>query len=306
MTKRVLSLFTSLIMVISLVGVLPAVTVSAETYGDYEYEVLDGGTVEITEYIGNSTEVEIPSVIDGKAVTSIGYWAFEVCHSLVSVTIPNSVISIGDWAFEYCKSLTSIKIPDSVTSIGDRAFYGCKRLTNITIPDSVTSIGYWAFARCDNLTIKCNKGSYAEQYAIENYINYELLDAPNSSSQNLTNKPNSNITTKSPVVTKPTKSPASTKATRSSAQVKKDKDAATKAMKQAKLNILNVKSKAKKINESWRNVYFLNLAICVSISRIRSHPNIISLLFLELLALDCNLSLRYRLLDKNLLEGLLG
>ena len=73
--------------------------VSAETYGDYAYRVLDDGTVEITGYIGSGTEAIIPLEIDGKKVTSIGGVAFGFCTSLTSVTIPDTVTSIGDNAF---------------------------------------------------------------------------------------------------------------------------------------------------------------------------------------------------------------
>ncbi len=95
---------------------------SAETFGDYEYNILDDGTAEIKKYTGNDETLAIPSTIDGHTVTSIGGNAFYNCISLTAVTIPNSVTSIGWSAFEYCKSLTSITMPDSVTSIGSTAF----------------------------------------------------------------------------------------------------------------------------------------------------------------------------------------
>ena len=97
-------------------------TASAETFGDYEYNILDDGTAEITKYTGSDKVVEIPSTIDGHTITSIGGNAFYNCISLTAVTIPNSVTSIGWSAFENCKSLTSITMPDSVTSIGSTAF----------------------------------------------------------------------------------------------------------------------------------------------------------------------------------------
>ena len=126
--------------------------VTVKTYRDFEYSILDDGTVKITDYTGSDSKLVIPSTIDGKKVTSIGGYAFEYCTSLTSITIPNSVTSIGDWAFDECASLTSITIPDSVTSIGDSAFEYCKSLTSITIPNSVTSIGDTAFYNCISLT----------------------------------------------------------------------------------------------------------------------------------------------------------
>ena len=154
--------------------VLCAVCAGAETYGDFEYDVLDSGTVKITKYIGNAEKVDISAEIYGKSVTSIGDWAFENCTSLTSITIPdsvtciewyafqgctsltsitipNSVTSIGDLAFDGCTSLKSIKIPNGVTSIGESAFYGCSSLTSITIPNSVTSIDDYAFSGCTSL-----------------------------------------------------------------------------------------------------------------------------------------------------------
>ena len=85
-------------------------------------------------------------------VTTIGSYAFYVCRSLTSVTIPDSVTTIGDVAFYCCDSLTSVTIPDSVTTIGSFAFEGCSSLTSVTIPDSVTTIGDCAFRDCRSLT----------------------------------------------------------------------------------------------------------------------------------------------------------
>ena len=85
-------------------------------------------------------------------ITSIGWYAFDGCSALTSITIPNSVTSIVDHAFYGCTGLTSITIPNSVTNIGWCAFSGCTGLTSITIPNSVTSIGSSAFGGCTGLT----------------------------------------------------------------------------------------------------------------------------------------------------------
>ena len=88
----------------------------------------------------------------GNGVTSIGYYAFANCYSLVSITMPNGVTSIGDSAFSNCYSLSSITMSNGVTSIGESAFDSCYSLVSITIPDGVTSIGEYAFHSCYSLS----------------------------------------------------------------------------------------------------------------------------------------------------------
>ena len=112
------------------------------------------------------------------SVTSIGNYAFSSCRALTSITLPDSLTSIGDWAFCNCTSLTSITLPDNVTSIGNYAFTYCRVLTSITLPDSLTSIGTDAFTDCPgHLTFTVPMDSYAEQWCIDNNMNYTFPDA---------------------------------------------------------------------------------------------------------------------------------
>ena len=121
-------------------------TVAVTYKGEYYYQYPN-------RYNGAIT---IPSAVTYNgtthSVTSIGYYAFNNCDGLTSVTIPNSVTSIGDYAFFYCTGLTSVTIPNSVTSIGEAAFCACDSLTSVTIGNSVTSIGGGAFQGCSGLT----------------------------------------------------------------------------------------------------------------------------------------------------------
>ena len=147
----------------------------------FKYEIIEDG-ISITGYSGDSAELVIPSEIDGKRVTSIGYEAFRWCSDLTSVTIPGSVTVIGRFAFDNCKGLTSVTISEGVTVIEDLAFNWCKGLTSVTIPGSVTSIGYEAFGYCSGLTgidVAEGNANYAsEQGVLYNKAKTELIRCP--------------------------------------------------------------------------------------------------------------------------------
>ena len=198
--KKILALL-ALIMVIT-VGVMPfgkwnkgSFLAKAETSGDYKYQILDDGTIEITGYIGSDTEINIPNEIDGTKVTSIGEWAFEHCTTLKSVTISNGIKNIGKVSFIDCYSLTSITISNSVTNIGENAFDSCTKLKNITIPSSVTSIGKETFFLCRSLksiTVDTNNKNYSSQDGVLfNKNKTELIQYPIGNSRTSYVIPNS-------------------------------------------------------------------------------------------------------------------
>ena len=141
----------------------------------FEYWELADGTIEITSYTGNVTDLVIPEEIEGKKVTTIDAGAFSGHSELTSIELPTGITSIGDSAFlgcsklseielpegitsiktnvfSECISLTSMKLPDSVTAIGRGAFWGCSGLKSIELPKDMTSIGIMAFHGCISLT----------------------------------------------------------------------------------------------------------------------------------------------------------
>ena len=108
----------------------------------FVYEVKNGSVI-ITAFKGNATQVTIPQKIDGLPVSAIGEEAFRG-SSIKRVTISEGISYIDWFAFSDCRELCEIYIPTSVTEIGHGAFDNC--------PSS--------------LKIICPKGSYAEKYAI--------------------------------------------------------------------------------------------------------------------------------------------
>ncbi len=132
-------------------AILPAVSAGAEQTEDYEYEIAEDGTIGITRYNGNETDVTIPAEIDRKAVSAIRTNAFNGRH-MVSVVVPEGVVSIDDQAFLNCSELTTVTLPEGLERIGNKAFAECVALTSICIPDSVTALGDRAFECCYALT----------------------------------------------------------------------------------------------------------------------------------------------------------
>lgn len=137
--------------------------------------------------------LEIPDTL-----TEIGDRAFSGCKMLETAVIPSGVTRLGEECFNYCESLTLVQIPASVKELGNKAFYDCDGLTAVVLPEGMEKIGAKCFAGSDGLTeveipasvteigkgaftdhsedlvIVGEAGSYAEQYANENGIAFQV------------------------------------------------------------------------------------------------------------------------------------
>ncbi|MGN0812419.1 MAG: leucine-rich repeat domain-containing protein [Candidatus Coproplasma sp.] len=76
------------------------------------------------------TEIFIPSIYNGKAVTVIEQNAFKNCN-ITSVTIGNGVTQIKAYAFSGCMQLTEITFSKSVKILSADCAEECNNLTNI-------------------------------------------------------------------------------------------------------------------------------------------------------------------------------
>lgn len=161
-----------------------------------EFEVrISKNRVAISQYLGSSKEVEIPSQIDGMPVTRIWDTAFQDNLELEKVVVPEGVTRIGEVVFANCENLKEVYLPASLMQVNKGAFWNCNSLekieidqgnvylmfkdgalyskdlkeiyllipekgkTHFEIPDSVERIGDSAFWQCNELiNIKLPEG----------------------------------------------------------------------------------------------------------------------------------------------------
>ena len=197
--KRLTAVILSALMMTSAFSVLPVSAAVIEsnnsvlssdylTSGDYEYSLLDNGTVEISEYVGNDSDVTIPDEIDGKKVTSIGKGAFENNISIKNIEMSNNILSIYDGAYYNCQSLETIKLSNSLTKILVGAFGNCLSLKRIDLPDSLSYVDDFAFGNCESLETvnfpdKLSDNGFSKGLAksvFENCINLTYVKLPDN------------------------------------------------------------------------------------------------------------------------------
>ena len=141
----------------------------------------------------------ISSVTFPEGVEIIEKDCFYMSNRLKTVKFPSTISYIGDRAFA-SDHIDSVEFPDKTINeltIGDNAF--AISVSEITLPKGTVSIGTDAFADCSKITIPrtvtqisdikyrdhyfkttvyCYADSTAEQFCLNNRINYVLLDEP--------------------------------------------------------------------------------------------------------------------------------
>ena len=156
-----------------------SVTSSEKEISKFSYRILEDDSIEITGINEESgSMITIPSLFEGRKVSSVAKGAFKNNKSLVTVKIEEGVTFIKEECFSNCVNLKDVVLPNSVISIGDRAFESCSSLEAINITDSIISLGNYAFSSCSSLKeihlpdnssfIKVPNFLFAYCYSLEN------------------------------------------------------------------------------------------------------------------------------------------
>ena len=171
----------------------------------------------IIKYKGQDKNITLP-----ETAVAVGDKSISKCDSLESVSVPANVTSIGYAAFVSDTALENAVLDEGVQEIANDAFLDCPKMKQITIPKSVTyigkhAVGYSKYDRSgaygvyssdtaiedavlasgalnDNCikyseeerpTINCWYNTVGYQYAIDEEMPYNLLDAKDLANKKL-------------------------------------------------------------------------------------------------------------------------
>ena len=213
---KVTSIMLAVLLCVSMFSVVPIVSakniniekVSGEESksGNFYYYIDDDtNNATITQYLGNSKSLTIPSTIDGYKVTKveslakienddevinttletlnignnvqiIGSYSVSNFTKLKTVNIKSSVRVVESYAFDGCTSLTKINIDNGLKAIYGDGFGNIKNLKSISLPNSVSRVGANAFgymfdddtekySKVSGFTVSGYTGSNVEKYA---------------------------------------------------------------------------------------------------------------------------------------------
>lgn len=214
--SKVTSFMLAFLLCVSMFSIAPTVSAKniniEKTSGEesksgnfYYYVDDDTNNATITQYLGNSKSLTIPSTIDGYKVTKveslakienddevinttletlnignnvqiIGSYGVTNFAKLKTVNIKSSVRVVENFAFDGCNALTKINIDNGLKVIYGDGFSNIKNLKSISLPNSVSRVGANAFgymynddtnkySRVSGFTISGYIGSNVEKYA---------------------------------------------------------------------------------------------------------------------------------------------
>ena len=141
---------------------------------EFQFHLIDDGTVCVSSYTGDDPVVEVPAMADGIPVTVIADEVFKGHAELTELHLPDSVTDLGEfildgcvnlrqlqlpanlcrlWGYTFVRSgLEELTLPDGVRSIPPFCFKDCKALRRLVCGAGMQKIHAWAFGGCDQLS----------------------------------------------------------------------------------------------------------------------------------------------------------
>jgi hypothetical protein len=130
------------------------------------------------EELGNEVFAEsgIKSIVLPANLLGIGKGVFRRCELLEHIELSDRMDEIAPEMFRECRMLKKIELPRKLRVIGEQSFAGCSALKDVFIPENVGFISDTAFIdMADDFQIQCEMGSYAEHYARNHKLRYQLF-----------------------------------------------------------------------------------------------------------------------------------
>ena len=152
--KHLIAIMLAVVFIISCIT-----TAFAETiyyYYGYLYTYISNTKVSLYGLDDGITTLDVPEIINGRAVVDIRNYAFSNDETLTAVDFSNAsnLERIGSYAFRGCSNLTgTITLPSSLSRIGDSAFQNCDGIEGISVDSIATIIPPYFCYDCDNLSI---------------------------------------------------------------------------------------------------------------------------------------------------------
>ena len=131
-----------------------------------EADIFETDKNTLVRYNGSDTEVTVPDNIN-----KIGEFAFALSE-VKSVTM-SAVTDVEKGAFFGCEKLEHIEM-EKAENIGTSAFERCYALSDIYVGDKFKKADTTSFRQCLNAVVHSPTGGYAEQYANQNDMTFEL------------------------------------------------------------------------------------------------------------------------------------
>ncbi len=146
-TTKILSVFLTLLLLVSIVSIFPASAYTELEQNGIHYSLDKNGNATITDIKSEGDTLVIPATIDEHPVTAIGKEAFSHVNYR-KIVLPDSVTDIAEKAFFRCEAVEEVVLPKDLKVINEMTFWQCYKLKSINLPEGITYLGSCAFSYC--------------------------------------------------------------------------------------------------------------------------------------------------------------